>query len=58
MVPVDPSGFYDRSPRDADPVASSRLSLLLALEVAFKGRAAGFEKRLEKLERPKKQTAR
>ena len=39
-------------------MASGRLSLLLALEVAFKGRAAGFEKRLEKLERPKKQTAR
>src|SRR3974390_3465474 len=40
MVPIGPAGSYDRPSRDAHRVASGRLSLLLALEVASNGRAS------------------
>src|SRR5450755_1339417 len=40
MVPVDPDGSHDHPARDARALASGRLSLLLALEVASTGRAA------------------
>jgi transposase InsO family protein len=40
MVPVDFAGPHDRPTRDARAVAPCRISLLLALEVAFPGRAA------------------
>src|SRR6516165_8923011 len=40
LVPIDPAGSYDRPSRDAHPMASARLSLLLALEVAPNGRAS------------------
>jgi transposase InsO family protein len=39
MVPVDPEGSYDHPSRDARALASGRISLLLALEVARTGRA-------------------
>ncbi len=38
--PVDPEGPQDHPPRDTRALASGRLSLLLALEVAFIRRAA------------------
>ncbi|MCR6736732.1 MAG: hypothetical protein NVV83_22770 [Afipia sp.] len=37
MVPVDPAGHHDHPPRAAGALASGRLSLLLALEVALTG---------------------
>ncbi len=40
MVSVDPEGPQDHPPRDTRALASGRLSLLLALEVAFIRRAA------------------
>ena len=40
MVSVDPAGPHDHPSRDARALASGRLSLLLALEVALTGRAA------------------
>ena len=40
MVSVDPAGPHDLPSRDARALASVRLSLLLALEVALTGRAA------------------
>ena len=40
MVPVDPAGPHDHPSRDARALASGRLALLLALEVAPTGRAA------------------
>jgi transposase InsO family protein len=40
MVSVDPAGPHDHPSRDARALASGRLSLLLALEVALPGRAA------------------
>src|SRR3954471_1712895 len=40
MVSFGPPGPYDYSSRDACSLASSRLSLLLALEVALSRRAA------------------
>ena len=40
MVSVDPAGPHDHQSRDARALASGRLSLLLALEVALTGRAA------------------
>ena len=38
--PSDPAGPHDHPSRDARALASGRLSLLLALEVALTGRAA------------------
>ena len=40
LVPIDPSGFHNRSSRDARGLASGRLLPLLALEIEEKGRAA------------------
>ena len=40
VVPVDPDGSHDPTARDARALASGRLPLLLALEVAPRGRAA------------------
>ena len=40
MVSVDPAGSNDHPSRDAGTLASSRLSLLLALEIIAAGRAA------------------
>jgi hypothetical protein len=39
MVPVDPEGSYDHPARDPRALASSRLSPLLAVEIAPAGRA-------------------
>src|SRR3989442_13481870 len=39
MVSVDPAGPHDHPSRNARALASGRLSLLLALEVALTGRA-------------------
>src|SRR6266852_303476 len=33
LVPIDPSGFHNRSSRDARELASGRLLLLLGLEI-------------------------
>jgi transposase InsO family protein len=51
MVPVDSAGPHDHPSRDARALASGRLSLLLALQVALTGRAAQIETDLRVLVR-------
>src|SRR5258708_157303 len=44
MVSVDPEGSHDHSARDPRALASDRLSLLLAMEVAPLGRAPASDR--------------